>query len=465
MFEGVKKSIGRALARELGKYNSFNDAFFSTIGGNITKYDTKNPVYLEKGYQYNSDVYSIIKQISTKCSDIPCNIKKVKNRDAQKQLKLIKTSKSYHHILKRIQLEVEAYEESSGMPLPLEKPNTQQSWSEFIALSVVFLKLTGNCFWYALTPELRDDAEPLQLYVLPADLIYIVLKSNPEFLGVESPVESYKLIEGNMYVDFKAKDVMHIKNPNPDFDMSGSHLYGQSDLKAVLRNLQSSNEAIDNNIKTMSNGGAFGLLHSKGQNILTEPQAKALKEKLVEMDSNSGRLSKISGVSAEIGFIRIALTTDELKPFEYLGYDQKAICNALGWYIDLLNSKEGSSGLNNGAMDQVRRRAITDTCMPLLNQFEEAFNSWFLPKFKSYKGYEIEFDPTELPEMQADMEKLSKWAKDGVDGGMLNRDEWRQIMKFNPIGTPEMKAYTVGMNVMSLEDALVPLENEVVINE
>jgi len=103
--------------------------------------------------------------------------------------------------------------------------------------------------------------------------------------------------------------------------------------------------------------------------------------------------------------------------------------------------------------------------MPLLNQFEQAITNKLLPRFKGYEGTVIEFDPSELPEMQGDMEMLAKWANEGVDRGTLNRDEWRMIMNFMQIGTPEMEAYTVSMNVMSLEEALIPLENDLTINE
>lgn len=183
------------------------------------------------------------------------------------------------------------------------------------------------------------------------------------------------------------------------------------------------------------------------------------------MDKSPERLSKIAGVSAELGFTRISLTTDELKPFDYLNYDQKAIANVLGWSVKLLNNNDDASGLNNGAMNQERKRVITDTIMPLLKQFEEAFNSYFLPQFKATQGSVIEFDHTELPEMQEDMEKLSKWADSGVDGGKISRDEWRVIMKFPPKNTPEMQAHTVSTNINSLEDALVPLENDLTITD
>lgn len=462
MFRRLRARIASALAPN-GMYNAFNDAFLTLIGGEVSSYDQNQKTYIEQGYNINPDVFSVIKQMATKCSDIPFYIKTVKDKKALHSLRLIKTSTEHQHIIKRATLESKAFTETEK-DMPLESPNSMQSWSEFIALSVVFMKLTGNCFWYMMRAQERPDAEPLAIYCLPAHLMKIVLKNDVSMLGIDSPIDSYTLIEGNQYMDFRAEDVIHIKSSNPNFDMNGSHLYGMSDLRAALRNIQSSNEAIDNNIRTMRNGGAFGFIHSKGQNVMNESQSKAIKDRLTEMDENPERLSKIAGVSAELGFTRISLTTDELKPFDYLDFDQKAICNVLGWSTKLLNNNSDTSGLNNGAMSEERKRVITDTIMPLLTQFEQAINTYFLPLFKSLDGCVLEFDPTELPEMQADMEKLAKWANEGVKMGTLSRDEWRAIMKFTQIGTPEMQSYTVGMNVVSLEEALIPLENDLSIN-
>ena len=64
----------------------------------------------------------------------------------------------------------------------------------------------------------------------------------------------------------------------------------------------------------------LGFIHSKGNNVMNADQAKEVKDRLKEMDADPARLGKISGVSAELGFIRIALTTDELKPFDFLKF-------------------------------------------------------------------------------------------------------------------------------------------------
>ena len=111
------------------------------------------------------------------------------------------------------------------------------------------MKLTGNCYFYLLSPEEGANAGvPVQLYVLPAHLMQIVLKQKANMLSTESPIDHYVLIEGNSMIKFESKDVIHIKYSNPNFDLSGSHLYGMSPLRAALRNINSQNSAIDLNV-------------------------------------------------------------------------------------------------------------------------------------------------------------------------------------------------------------------------
>ena len=61
--------------------------------------------------------------------------------------------------------------------------------------------------------------------------------------------------------------------------------------------------------------------------------------------------------------------------------------------------------------------------------------------------------------MQEDMEKLSVWLNASLDRGVINRDEYRLAINYTEVGTPEMQTHTVGMNIISLEDALTPSED------
>lgn len=435
--------------------DKFYGSFLKHIGGHYTKYDTQADTYIEKGYLYNPDVYSIIQQQATKSASIPWSVKIIKDKTAKKKLDRLmvqcKGAMTPQQTIKKMQLQKKAFEEEE-LDFPLEKPNPLQSWSEFKALQKTFLKTTGNIYIYKPSPEDGMNANtPMGAYLLPSHLMGIVLKDSKNFQDDESPIHSYMLVEGNMYTEFNARDVIHIKYANPDYDQEGSHLYGLSPLRAALRNIQSSNEAIDNNNKTLKNSGAFGLLHSKGQTAMTADQAKELKGRLSEMDANPERLGKIAGVSMEVGFTRIALTTDELKPFDYLKFDQKTICNVLGWSDKLLNNDDGGKYDN---VNQFRKQVITDNIMPDNSIIDSAIQEGFLRMFKGYENAILESVYDDLPEMQDDIAVLVSWLKECINIGIISRNEARELIRFVKSEDVNMDVITVASDIIPLSEAL-----------
>ena len=448
--------------------NPYLDAFLKQIGGSYTKYDTNNKTYLEQGFGKNPDVYAVIKQMSDKTSSIPWSVKRVKDEQAKTRLDRFRHTTKYNHTpqqyIKSKGLKAAAFEEKE-LEFPMERPNIMQTWADIKALYETFLSATGNVFFYMSSPENGINAgEPTNLYVLPSHMMQIIVKDNIDMQGVENPISHYLLIEGNSFVRFEAENVIHVKLANPFYDSQGSHLYGLSPLRAALRNIQSSNEAIDNNNRTLLNSGAFGFLHSKGQNVMTDTQAKALKQRLVEMDKDGSRLGQIAATNAEIGFTRIALTTDELKPFDYLKFDQKMICNVLGWETKLLNDDDGAKYDNYKLASKV---ALGKSIIPHNRLLEEAFNQHFLPRFKGYEGAVLEFEYEDLPEMQPDMKLLVEWMLPVMREGVLNRDEVREGINFPMLDTPEMTTHTVSMSTIPLEEAILgsSFEGELNIDE
>jgi len=447
----ITHSINTAIRNKV--YQAFYD-----IGFKFTQYDSNNKTYVQQGYNANSDVYAVVSQKATEVTRIPHYIKSIKDLQQKERFEqyrqMIKGNLTPATSIKKVTLLTKAFEEQE-LKMPLDKPNINQTWKEFFALYETYMDLTGNVYIYMRSPEEGMNAgTPIEMYLLPSQLIQIVLKDNPEFLSMESPIDYYILTEGKQYIKFNEDEVVHIKLPNPNFDFSGSHLYGQSPLRAALTNLQSSNSATTLNAKTLANGGSFGFISTKEP--LTSLQAESLKDRLIEMDNSPNRLSNIAGSSQEVVFTRISLTTEELKPFDYLEYDQKAICNVLHWDDKLLNSDGGAKYDN---YKTALRRAITSGVSPNLRLLEEAFNENILPRFKNYQSTCLIFDETELPEMQEDMEKLTKWLNDSLDRGVITRDEYRLAINYTETNNPYMQTHTVGMNIISLEDALTPTED------
>ncbi len=452
LLDGLTRQFNRLLSRG---GNKFNNAFFWQVGNGEATYDYKMDNYLTEGYQYNPIIYSVINEMATKTTSIPYSIKKVEDKRSLKQLKSLVKATNYKMTplqkMRYFGLETKAFQEGY-LDMPLQKPNPNQTWTEFFSLFKTFLRMTGNFYIYVLKPTEGIKNEPLALYVLPSHLIKIVIKGKLDLSDnaamIESPIDKYMLIEGESYVEFEAENVIHIKYSNPDYDNSGSHLYGQSPLRASYRNIVSSNNATTLGDKNLRNGGAFGFIHGKTTALMPE-QADQIKERLKEMDADPDNLSRIAGLSAEVGFTRISLSPDEIKLFEFHKHDKAMIYDCLGWAMD--DENRGDYG---GTINELRKQRITDNIIPDLNLLCDAFNTILLPQFKGYENTKLEFDVMELPEMQEDTGELVEWVTKLLDRGVVNRNEARGIVNMEKSDNDSMDEYTVQIDVLTLDEAL-----------
>jgi len=408
--------------------NAFNKAFYEFIGGQGASYDYDRKTYLEKGYGRNPDVYAIIQQQADKINSVPYYVHDVEDEKSLKQLKTLEgfapANLSLKQLVKRVELKNQAFNEGYK-PFPLEKPNPNQTWKDIFALYQVFMQTTGNFFLYMVKPEFGvNKGQPSQVYVLPSHLMKIVIKDDADVLSEDNVIDHYMLVEGNQTITFDTDDVIHVKLPNPFFDFQGSHLYGLSPMRALLRNIESSNDAIDQNIKTLKNGGVFGFISAK-ENTIGADQAQQIKERMRAMDADRSRLSNIAGLSFPIEFTKLSLSTDELKPFDYLRHDQKTICNVLGWSDKLLNNDEGAKYDN---LNISQRNVVINHIMPRLGLLEEKLNADFIPLFKGYENSVVKWDYTELPEMQQNIRELVE----SYSNAPISPNELRLILNMPP---------------------------------
>jgi hypothetical protein len=433
--------------------NLFNESIYKLVGGLTSTYNRSLETLITKGYGENPDVNAIINQQASKTISVPYYIKEIDDKDAYKKLKKYPNNPTFQQKLEISKLQKKAYKTDSELLMPLERPNVNQSWSDLIFLYKVYLKACGNVYFYKQTiSEGANAGQPLQMYILPSHWMQIVLKANANMMSVDNPIDYYIMQQGNQMVRFPSENIIHIKRSNPFYDSTGSHLYGYSELMSAIRNIYSSNNGIDNNTKTMLNSGVYGFIHAgDGATPLSAEQGQSLKDRLIEMDNDTTRLSNIAGASAKLGFTRISLTTDELKPFDYLSYDRRTLANCLNWNVDLLNEEKNGSGFGVDTMNEARKRVITDNVKPDLDLLADYLNLEFIRKFKGYENAEICWDISELPEMQTDMSEMAKW----INQVPLTLNERREVFKYEEIEDEMMNEVYIPTNLVNINDPLL----------
>ncbi len=429
--------------------NYFNEAIYRQVGGLTTTYNQTLETLMTKGYGENPDVNAIINQMANKTTSVPYIIKPIEDEKAYKKLKRFPINPTYLQQKKIKLLKEEAHSEIEQR-MPIDKPNPTQSWNEFFYLYKIYLKVCGNVYIYKLAPlDGANAGVPMQLYILPSHWVQIVLKQNASTITTDTPIDYFIMEQANQFIQFPFDSIIHIKRANPFYNSNGSHLYGYSELMAAIRNINSSNSGIDQNVKTMQNSGVYGFIHAgDGASPLQAEQAQMLKDRLVEMDNDPKRLSNIAGASAKLGFTRISLTTDELKPFDYLSNDRRTLCNCLNWKIELLNEERSGSGFSVDGLIEARKYVITDNVKPDLDLLADYLNLEFIQKHKGYEKSVLEFDISELPEMQTDTSKMIDW----MTKAPLTPNEIREAINYEAMDDENLDVIYINSNLKRIDD-------------
>jgi HK97 family phage portal protein len=218
----------------------------------------------------------------------------------------------------------------------------------------------------------------------------------------------YQLYYGSMW-SFDPKEILHDKYFNPQWNVTGNQLYGQSPLMAAARNLTRSNEAKTAAVASFQNGGPAGVLFMNDERfdpISGQQQAQALK-KAVSEKGGSLNFNSIAVSGYKVDWKQIGLSPVELNIIESEKWDMKALCNIYGVPSQLLNDADNKT-YNNQIEGE---KALTLRCaIPLLVGIRDNLNR----KLRSDWGYAgqniyIDFDPTVYAELESNKADQVKW--------------------------------------------------------
>ncbi len=168
--------------------------------------------------------------------------------------------------------------EHEQLPLPaahplvrlLESPNPWLTRWELWYLTVVYLELTGNCYWYAASRVGVDGRRlaPAELWVVPSPWVRVV--PDPEQF-----VRAYEVsAPGAQSETFSTDEIIHLKYPNP----LDPH-YGLSPLQANALTVDANTELLRSRYQAFHCGQKPGLVLQTDQ-VLSEPVVRRLEEKI-----------------------------------------------------------------------------------------------------------------------------------------------------------------------------------------
>ena len=375
----------------------YNRAIYNWLGNTIVWNTENDETYINDGYRKNATIYSIINLITKAASTIPYHIYEKVNDGDYKRYKALSSGIGDPNVMIKAQmLKKHALVELEHTELHklLERPNPAQSYSSWITEMIAFGKLTGNRYIYGIGPETGDNINKYtELYIMPSKIMEI------NSGGIMKPVESYT-IEYNGTYHIPAEQMCHIKDFNPYFDGTGSHLYGQSPLKAGLRSMTTNNEAVESGVKFLQNQTARGLLMSD-EGDLNEVQAQQLKDKFRKDHQGSKKAGDIIITPKKLSWVNFGLNASDMSLIEQYNASIKDLCNIYNVPVTLLNNTE-SSTYNN--VKEAKKALYQNCVIPELLKIQDELNRWLAPMYGD--NICIEYDFSVIPELQEETDKV-----------------------------------------------------------
>jgi HK97 family phage portal protein len=448
IIDTFRQTIAKALTT--GTNPAYNKLVYTWLGTNIIMNEDNDVTYIRDGYQRNATIYSIINLIVKAATTIPMTVYRVQNEGSAKQYKAMTSGVMDGNAMYKANiLRKRAFEEitDSDLEALLKRPNPEQSFSAWLGELVAFGKLTGNRYIYGIGPDSGpNQGKFTELYSLPSQLVEIVSG------GVMQPVAGYK-IQYNSMIEVAPEYICHIKDFNPDYDSSGSNLYGQSPLRAGLRVLSANNEAVTTGLKYLQNQTSRGMLISKDGN-LTEIQAQALKDKFRKNYQGAANAGDVIITPKDLSWVNFGLSASDLSLIEQYNGTVKDLCNIYNIPVQLLNNTD-SSTYNN--MKEAKKALYQNAVIPELIKIRDELNRWLAPKFGKGDEYFIDFDFTAISEMQEEVDKLVTQL---ANAWWVTPNEKRDAMNYAMDSENAfMNDYFIPANLMAQNPSLPSLEN------
>ena len=447
----IKKLIG---AKPLQSVLPMSGPLGSTVSinrGIVTWQGADAQSFVNDGYVGNDIVYSIVKLITDKARLAPFSVYKVIDEKAAKKYKaLISQPDKVKNWKELIDLRNKAFEEYNGdarLNELLKHPNDEDSWADIVEQWCAFKLVTGNSFVYGrLIEGGANEGKPLSINVLPAQ--YMAIIANVEVFP--PMVAGYQLYYGKLW-SFKREEILHDKYFNPQWNITGNQLYGQSPLKAASRTLTRSNEAKTASVSAFQNGGPAGVLFMNDDRFdpqSGQAQAAALKKSVSEK-AGSLNFNQIAVSGYKVDWKEIGLSPVELGILESEKWDMVSLCNIYGVPSQLLNDSQNKS--YNNQMEG--EKALTLRCaIPLLNEIRDDFNK----KLHTDWGYAnqqdvyIDYDLTVYQELETNKVQQVDW---------LDRAWWlTPLQKYEEMGIHVPDELREELNKIYIPNNLQPLD-------
>jgi len=351
---------------------------------NANKIGTQPSNLIEKGYEQNVDVYSVIKKIVDTSKAIPWIIEQ-------------KTSEGWEI------MEDTTIHELMANP----NPSKGYTWDDIEEQMLVYLLANGNS--YMVSESSFNNSMIAEVDILPSPYVCPTTTNNNFFM----PNIQYQFELGTNKRSYAMDEVEHIKFFNPGYSSVNDSLLGLSIIQVARAAVKVGNDRWDADANLLQNRGAVGLITDRSNRPMT-PDESAMVQKAWNNDtSGTGNFGKIKVTNKDLNYIQMAMSSSDLQLVEKGVINLRAICNVFGLDSSLFNDPANKTFNNR---KEAEKALYTNAVIPLSDKIASAHTRFIAKNHFPMQEVRMRQDFSEVEALQSDKKTEAEKDKIIMDG-------------------------------------------------
>ena len=293
-----------------------------------------------------------------------------------------------------------------------------------------------------------DNTPPTELYNLRPDRIKIQT-------GQRAMPTAYDYVISGQTVDRYEVDqatgdsrIKHIKMFNPLDDY-----YGMSPIQASSVDIDQHNLANKHNVNLLQNGArpsgavVFKPKDETGAQMqLSDTQRSQLVNDINQRFSGTGNVGKPMLLEGDFDWKEMGLSPKDMDFASLKHMSAKDIALVYGVPSQIFGLADSQTYSN---FSEAKLALYNETIIPLLDRVQSDLNEWLSPQFG--EGLELRYNIDSIPAMAEQRKRVFESVTQGVQNGILTRNEAREQMGYEPLDGAD--SLLVPANLMPLNIA------------
>lgn len=399
-----------------------------------------------KTYNTHEGIYSIVSMLAQKFSSFPIYVYEIKDLKKFQQYKAIHPKNMFGNmerslVLKNLSMEVIAENDLSRL---IENPNENQSFADILENYYGYKLIFGEADLWLNTGGI-EGGKPLELQVIPPPMLGVLASANNMF----APDGYYIKQNGFPTLVLPKEDIIMWKYFNPVVDDTQfMHLRGLSPLTAAQQIIDNSINANKASAGMYKNNGAKGAMFAKTlPRTMTREQIDGIMMDVNERINNNSQKGAVAAFGGDWGYHNLGMSSIDMQLIDAQRMSLQRLCNIYNVPTVLFDAEHTTYNNYESAIKQL----IVNKLLPEWNSLRNLLNKQLTSRFATKSGTKlyIDFDFTELPELQKDLKDLNDSVR---DAHWLTYNERRAVLRYGARPEPEMNQIFIPSGFVPITD-------------